>query len=173
MSGTLVAPWMVHTSPLVTDDLRVAHLVDSIWRERFPDVPRVNQMVAGYDYPWKWRLGRIRMSVDTAVSEIALNGLLDSPTVPEAIRIAIIAHEIVHYAQGFGSPLPRAQRHAHAHGAVSHELARRGLALHERMLDDWSYDVWPQFRDSQLLQRARRARATAWSPCATVAKVVY
>lgn len=160
------------TTPLVAHDRRVAQLVDAIWCERFADIPRANEVVAGYEYPWKWRLGRIRMSLDQRISEITLNRLLDSPHVPEAIAVGVIAHEIVHYAQGFGSPLPRQQRHAHTHGAVSRELTRRGLGNHEQILEEWSHEVWPHFRD-QALSQSRRERTSAWSPCVLTAKVIY
>lgn len=171
MPGQSVASWHRSARPLRADDRSVARLVDQIWRERFADVPRVNDVVAGYDHPWKWRLGRIRMTLDERVSEIALNGLLASADVPDVVRVAILAHEIVHYAQGFGSPLPRRQRHAHAHGAVSDELARRGLAQHERALDEWSFAVWPCFQAQA--RRQRTIHQVACSSCATAAKVVY
>jgi hypothetical protein len=168
MSATLIP---IHTQPLVAGDWRVAQLVDAIWRDHFADIPRANQIVAGYDYPWKWRLGRIRMTLDGRSSEIALNGLLDSADVSDTIRIAIISHEIVHYLQGFGSPLPRRHQHAHAHGCVSHELARRGLGAHERALDEWAVAIWPAFREQA--RRRQSARHIVWPSCATVAKMVY
>jgi hypothetical protein len=171
MPGHSVASWQSSAYPLTPTDRSIAQLLDQIWRERFADVPRINDVVAGYDFPWKWRLGRIRMTLDQRLSEITLNGLLASQDVPEVVRVAILAHEIVHYAQGFGSPLPRQQRHAHAHGAVSHELAQRGLAQHEHMLDEWSLDEWPHFRAQA--RRQQSIRQVAWSSCATAAKVVY
>ncbi len=168
MPATLIP---IATQPLVADDWRVAQLVDAIWREHFADISRANRIVAGYDYPWKWRLGRIRMTLDGRTSEIALNGLLAGDGVPDAIRVAILAHEIVHYAQGFGSPLPRRHRHAHAHGCVSHELARRGLGGYERALNDWAAAIWPAFREQAHGQHT--ARHMVWPSCATAAKMVY
>jgi len=160
-----------HTYPLTADDWRIAHLVDAIWHDHFADISRANQIVAGYDYPWKWRLGRIRMTLDGRASEIVLNGLLDSGEVPDVIRIAILSHEIVHYIQGFASPLPRRHQHAHAHGCVSHELARRGLGDHERALDEWAVAVWPAFQEQARWRHS--ARHIVWPSCATVAKMVY
>src|SRR5579863_7904474 len=134
MDGIAIATWHGSARPASDADQRLALWLDDLWREYFADVPRCNEIVVGYAYPWKWRLGRIRMSLTTGASEIALNGLLERPDAPEIVLVGIAAHEIVHYAQGFGSPLPRAQRHAHAHGSVSHELARRGLARAERAM---------------------------------------
>ncbi len=158
--------------PVDGTDLRVARLVDALWRDHFADVPRVNEIRAGYGYTWKRRLGRIRMSLDEQESEIVLNGLLDSPGVPDVIRIAILAHEIVHYAQGFGSPLPRAQAHAHKHGAVTCGLDERGLAWTERMLSEWAFRMWPRFAQAERVRRQALASANR-TPCATAAEVVY
>jgi hypothetical protein len=142
-----------HALPLHPADTALACLLDDIWRQYFSDVPRLNQIIAGYDFPWKRALGRIRMSMDQHISEITLNGLLDDVDVPDAVRIAIVSHEIVHYAQGFGSPHARTHRHAHAHGTVSHELARRCLDSYEQYLDEWVQSIWPSF---SIAARARR-----------------
>lgn len=176
MPGTAAMPWKSHALPLEPDDGRLARLLDALWRAHFADVSRVNDLVAGFAYPWRRHLGRIRMSLDRQVTQITLNRLLDDPEVPEAILIAIIAHEIVHYAQGFGSPLPRAQRHAHAHDAVSHELARRGLAAYEDALERWSHEDWPGFeaRTRQALRAAgTRSHQKILVPCVAAVHVVY
>jgi len=170
MPGPAITTWHSPAQPMQPADARLARLVDDLWRAHFADVPRPNALVAGFGYAWKWRLGRIRMSLDGRTTEITLNGLLDDPTVPHAIYVAIIAHEIVHYAQGFASPLPRAQRHAHADGAVSRELARRGLGATERALVEWGADVWPGWR-ARAAQRARRAPVVL-APCTVAANMV-
>jgi hypothetical protein len=68
-------PWMEQTRPIVPTDSPIAQLVDRIWEEYFFDVIRCNTIMAGYDYPWKNRLGRIRMTLDGKRTEITLNGL--------------------------------------------------------------------------------------------------
>lgn len=153
MTGSAVAPWKGAAHPLAARDRHLACLLDDLWRAHFADVPRPNDLAIGYAYPWKRRLGCIRMTLDGRRSEITLNGLLDRPDVPEFVPIAIITHEIVHYAQGFGSPLARQQAHAHAGGGVSHDLVQRGLDQYERLLDHWAHAVWPEF---ELLARAAR-----------------
>lgn len=153
MAGPMLSSWHGKAHPLTPADAPLARLLDAVWREHFADVPRVNDVTVGFAYPWKWRLGRIRLSLDQRISEITLNRLLNDPDVPEVIYVAIMAHEIVHYAQGFGSPIPRAQRHAHAHGVVSEELAARGLGHTETALETWGATVWPR-----LQARASRAR---------------
>jgi hypothetical protein len=173
MPGSANSLWNSASQPMTPRDQRLALLLDDLWRTHFADIPRPNEVVVGFGFPWKWRLGRIRMSLDGRTSEITLNGLLDRPEVPRGIYVAIMAHEIVHYAQGFASPLPRAQRHAHAHGAVSHELAHRGLGATEHLLMEWGERVWPHLRAQALAERQpHRQRPVVLAPCAARANVL-
>jgi len=173
MPGSAIATWNGASQTMTPRDQRLALLLDEIWRAHFADIPRPNELVVGFGFPWKWRLGRIRMSLDARISEITLNGLLDRPEVPCEIYIAIMAHEIVHYAQGFASPLPRAQRHAHAHGAVSRELAQRGLGATELLLHEWGEHVWPRLRAQAMVERQQaRRQPLVPVPCTARANVV-
>jgi|GEM_PF-3581591 len=169
------------TVALTSADWPIARLVDATWQQYFPDVPRANIIVAGYDFRWKTRLGRIRMLVDGSESEITLNTYLDNLQVPSEISVVIIAHEIVHYAQGFSSPLPRMQRHAHNHGAVSHELARRGLGEQERFMYEWARSEWPnlyaiehtRYREQHGKKTQRRPVAKTAIACTLPLQMVY
>src|SRR2546426_10258123 len=82
--------------------------LDWIWQRYFTDIARVNEVLISYCYPWKSRLGLIRLSIDKTRSFIGINSLLQLSLVPECVLITTIAHELVHYTHGFGSPLPRA-----------------------------------------------------------------
>jgi hypothetical protein len=168
MPGSAISTWHSPTQPATARDQRLAWLLDDLWRTHFADVPRPNAIVVGFGYAWKWRLGRIRMSLDGSTSEITLNGLLDRPEVPQRVYRAIMAHEIVHYAQGFASPLPRAQRHAHAHGAVSHELAQRGLGATEAVLERWGATSWPTVRAHALAERQSGRIVMVQPQCSSV-----
>lgn len=168
MPGTSAITWTGAAQPLAGTDRRVAELLDVVWRTWFADVPRVNVVAAGYDYPWKRHLGRIRMTLDGEVSAIGLNRRLDDPAVPDAVRIAILSHEIVHYAHGFGSPLPRRQQQAHAHGAVGGDLAARGLRDYVEYLDGWVTAHWA----AMLARNAARRRTPAYATCAPAQRVV-
>jgi hypothetical protein len=159
MHSVTLAPWKGSALPVTEADHPLARLVDDLWAGYFADVPRPNDLLVGYAFPWKWRLARIRMSLDGEWSEIGVNPLLRHPGVPHDIYIAVLAHEVVHYAQGFGSPLPRQQRHAHAHGAVGHELAQRGLGYTEHVLETWGETEWPRLREEALRQH-RAAKRT-------------
>src|SRR5258708_7087572 len=111
--------------------------LDEVWQHYFTDMPRVNQVEIAYGQPWKRRLGLIRLSLDNTTTFIGLNALLQLPAVPEYILIITIAHELAHYAHGFGSPLPRLYEHPHANNVVKHELERRGLGETLALCDEW------------------------------------
>ena len=128
--------------------------LDRIWQTYFADVPRVNEVEIAYCPPWKRRLGLIRLSLDNETSFIGINSLLQLPQVPEYILITTIAHELTHYAHGFGSPLPRLHQHPHANNVVKHELEQRGLGETLRLCDEWIDSQWFSFYD--------RERETGW-----------
>ena len=123
--------------------------LDEIWQAHFADVPRANRVEIAYCQPWKRRLGLIRMTLDNTTSFIGINGLLQLPQVPEYILIITIAHELSHYAHGFGSPLPRLHEHPHANNVVKRELERRGLGEAMRLCDEWIDSMWFSFYDKE------------------------
>lgn len=128
--------------------------LESIWQEYFADVTRVNEIQIAYSYPWKSRLGLIRLSLDESVSFIGINTLLQLPQVPECVLLTTIAHELVHYTHGFGSPLPRPYKHPHANHVVDRELERRHLGEQLSSCNEWIDKYWYPFYDMQ--------RATGW-----------
>jgi hypothetical protein len=123
--------------------------LDIIWQTYFSDMPRVNLVEIAYSYPWKQRLGLIRLSLDNTKTFIGINTLLQLNEVPEHVLITTIAHELTHYAHGFGSPLPRIFAHPHANNIVERELEQRGLGDLARQCDDWIDKQWFPFYDIQ------------------------
>ncbi len=123
--------------------------LNEIWQGYFADVPRVNTLEIAYCQPWKRRLGLIRLSLDNTMSFIGVNALLQIPQIPEYILITTVAHELTHYAHGFGSPLPRQYKHPHANNVVKDELERRGLGETMRLCDEWIDNEWFSFYDKQ------------------------
>ena len=120
-----------------------------IWDDYFDDIPRVNRVEIQFARRWKTRLGMITMSHSGFSSYIGINQLLNSPTVPDEICWLTIAHELVHYAHGFGSPLPRKYRHPHQGNIVSQELAARGLGKELMRWEEWTKQIWYPFYYSQ------------------------
>ena len=121
--------------------------LDRIWQRHFFDIKRVNEVEIAYCQPWKRRLGLIRMTVDNKTSFIGINALLQHRQVPEYVLITTIAHELVHYAHGFGSPLPRCYEHPHANNVVERELERRGLGKYAQQCEEWIDKRWFPFYD--------------------------
>ncbi len=120
-----------------------------IWHTYFSDVVPVNTITIEYCSPWKSRLGLIRLSLDTSTTFIGINSLLRSPLIPEHVVITTVAHELVHYTHGFGSPLPRRWKHPHANHVVDRELEQRGLSTYLRLCNEWIDAHWYSFYDMQ------------------------
>ena len=57
-------------------------------------------------------------------------------------RSGLIAHELTHYAHGFGSHHPRRYRHPHRGNVVQRELNKRGLGAELRFYTEWTNEVW-------------------------------
>ena len=129
--------------------------LDHIWQHYFSDIPCVNEVQIAYCHPWKSRLGLIRLSLDNATSFIGINALLQHQQVPEYVLITTIAHELTHYAHGFGSPLPRLYKHPHANNVVNRELEQRGLGEYVHLSDAWIDKQWFTFYD--------RERESGWT----------
>ncbi|QBD80495.1 hypothetical protein EPA93_32790 [Ktedonosporobacter rubrisoli] len=127
----------------------LAYYLDQIWQNYFVDIARVNDVHIDYCYPWKSRLGLIRLSLDQKSTFIGINSLLQLRQVPEYVLVTTIAHELTHYAHGFGSPLPRACKHPHANKVVERELERRNLGEQLRCTDAWIDKYWYPFYDAQ------------------------
>jgi hypothetical protein len=128
---------------------QLTRYLDSIWQEYFSDIPRLNRVDIAYCQPWKRRLGLIRLSLDGTKSFIGINALLQLQEVPDCVLYTTIAHELAHYAHGFGSPLPRIFEHPHANNIVQRELVRRGLGELVSKCDDWIDKQWFSFYDMQ------------------------
>ncbi len=125
-----------------------------IWQRYFADVPRVNTVSIEYCYPWKSRLGLIRLSLDATMTFIGINALLRLREVPDYVLMTTIAHEVVHYSHGFGSPLSRCFKHPHANKVVDTALEQREMGLYLQCCNEWIDKNWYTFYSAQ--------RATSW-----------
>jgi hypothetical protein len=134
--------------------------LESIWGRYFADVPRVNRIDIAFQRTWKRRLGVISMSSDRETTRIGINALLSLPEAPYCLTLVTVAHELVHYSHGFGSPLPQRYPHPHRGGVVTRELRQRGLATQLAEYSDWLHGYWWSFYARQQ-SRQRRARRSA------------
>src|SRR5690348_3856205 len=117
-----------HPALAERDDTWLVEHLKHVWLQYFHDVPIVNPVEIAWSRPWKTRLGLITLREPSGTTYIGLNGLLAHADVPVLITTVTIAHELVHYSHGFGSPLPRLYRHPHQGGIVDRDLHRRGLS---------------------------------------------
>jgi len=123
--------------------------LQSIWERHFPDTPRANPVDIAFAKRWKARLGLITLCEESHTSKIRLNSLLSHPAVPECIATITVAHELVHYAHGFGSTLPRCHRYPHQGGIVEKELIARGLGDTYEEYMEWLDENWDHFYHTQ------------------------
>ena len=135
--------------PFAVSRQQLARYLDAIWQDYFSDIPRINSVDIAYCQPWKRRLGLIRLSLDSTKSFIGINALLQLQEVPDYVLLTTIAHELTHYAHGFGSPLPRIFEHPHANNIVQRELNKRGLGELANQCDEWIDKRWFSFYDMQ------------------------
>ena len=143
-------------APQLRDDLWLQEELDYLWVNHFADVPRVNQVNVSFMGAWKTRLGLITLSEDERTTYIGLNSLLRLPDVPYYVASITLAHEMVHYCHGFGSPLPRQFKYPHRGGIVEKELKRRGLGAEYEIYEDWVYTHWYDFY-ARITGRCRRS----------------
>lgn len=127
------------------DDRWLDDSLERIWSQYFGDTPPANVVWVTFGAPWKCRLGLITMTEDQSATYIQVNALLRRFEVPEVITGVTIAHELVHYAHGFGSPLPRRYKHPHRGGIVRRELLRRGMKNDVERYDSWICNHWHNF----------------------------
>lgn len=149
--GRLVVPWQVSG---LRDGEWLRDQMSGIWTQRFPDMPRVNNVDVSFGDSWKSRLGVISLSIDNSTSYIGLNSLLSLPEAPECIARITLAHEMVHYLHGFGSPLPRRYRNPHRGRIVEKELFARGFYEEFQEYEEWIADHWFDFYDRCALNPA-------------------
>ncbi len=147
--------------PPPTDRTNLSSYLSWIWRQHFGDIAPTNTVSITYGYPWKSRLGQIRLSEDGKISRIDINTLLQLKPVPEEVLLTTIAHEVVHYVHGFGSPLPKKYRHPHAHQVVSRELEQREIGEWLQYCEAWVNQSWWAFYHEQ---RESNWSGLTWSP---------
>lgn len=144
---------MTETRPRERDDLWLRRELNYLWSVFFKDVPRANAVEIAYGGFWKTRVGLITLSVGGRKTSIRINGYLRFPEVPDYVATATIAHELVHYSHGFGSPLSQCHLYPHRGGIVNRDLERRGLGVERRLASKWLKENW-----TELLATAERDR---------------
>lgn len=151
---------------MMRDDEWLAHRLQDLRTTYFVDVPRGYPIIARFGIRARYRFGAI--TARDGKSLIRVNVLFADPFVPVYVIDATLAHELVHYAHGFGSGLPRCHASPHRGGVVDRELAQRGLGELVAQAEAWRREHWEAFYArccaSRLLRQSARASAaeTQW-----------
>lgn len=117
---------------------------ETLWKQYFPDIERKNPLIATFGRPARVRLGSIRLT-RKKVSKIIMNGHFRDPSIPKEVVRAILAHEMTHYAQGFGSQLDKKAKFPHRCSLVDKELVRRGLGETLSIQKKWTKLNWHRY----------------------------
>jgi len=147
---------------MTRDDKWLFAKLDEIWDYYFPEMPQDNDVSIVWGRRARNRLGSIkhgnRKYNGHRESIITINSLFKDEKIPEFVVIGTIAHELVHYAHGFNSPIIRKYQTPHAGGIVTKELKERGL---EKVLKDqkkWLRDNWEQYLETKHPRKTSKRR---------------
>lgn len=127
----------------------------------FADVPVKNNITIKFGRRAKQRLGSIKRMErarphahflhqlvggeylnKNSDSIVTITGHFRNEEVPDFVVISTIAHELVHYAHGFSSPLEQRFRHPHQGGIVKKEMNVRGLGDIYKKSEKWLKESW-------------------------------
>jgi len=133
-----------------------------LWEDHFNDVPRKNLVLIKFGRGAKrqlgsiqWVRGRTRVKSllrkkayqqqfqdDRRITLITITSLFQSERIPRYVVKATIAHEMIHYAHGFFSPLKQIYNHPHKGGLIRKEMEKRGLGNLYRRSKKWLKGKW-------------------------------
>ncbi len=106
----------------------------------FADVAQGYPIVVRFGTRAQRRFGSI--TGRNGISYITVNQLYANPDVPVYVVDETLAHELAHYAHGFGSGLPRLYADPHRGGVVDKELEKRGLGEVHQKAETWRETHW-------------------------------
>ena len=109
------------------DDLYLVKRLDFLWQKYFSDVSKKDEIKIKFGRRANYRFGSIRFCFSDKSVRIMINGRFQDEKYPKAIIDHTIAHELVHYAQGFPTPGPALSRYPHRGGVINKELKSRRL----------------------------------------------
>lgn len=140
-------------------------LMYDLWEEYFNDIPRKNLVLIKFGRKAKRQLGCIKwvrkntrvksllkkkknvrkIQDEKSVSLITITSYFKNKKIPEYVVKATIAHEMIHYAHGFFSPLKQMYKHPHKGGLVRKEMKKRGLETIRKKSKKWLKENWENF----------------------------
>ncbi len=114
--------------------------LSEIWETYFPDTEREPDLAIRFGSKAAGRLGSIKRRRGQTI--ITVTSYFRDPTIPQDVIDETIAHELVHYAHGFESPLPQLYRYPHEGGIIRREMVKRGLSIIQRNAKRWLKHHW-------------------------------
>ncbi|MBN1915855.1 hypothetical protein JW796_02550 [Candidatus Dojkabacteria bacterium] len=150
------------------DNLWLENKMYELWEEHFNDVPRKNLVVIRFGKRSARQLGSIKWAnhkttgvkkvvkrlekqykenirnifEDPRVSVITVTRLYQEEKIPEYVVDSTIAHEMIHYAHGFSSPLQQLYKHPHKGGLIRKDMQKRGMYLIWKKSKKWLKENW-------------------------------
>ncbi len=128
---------------MARDESWLAERVALLIQNHFADVPRGYPIVTRFGSRAQYRFGSIAARSGRAI--ILVNRLFADPSVPVYVVDGTLAHELAHYAHGYGSGLPKLYADPHRGGVVERELEQRGLGEIDRRADQWREAHWDAY----------------------------
>ena len=145
------------TSTEIRTESWLAERIELIWKLHFSNVRRISPIVCNFGIVGKNRFGSI--SLRNGASVIRLNRLFADPELPLFVLDETLAHELVHYAHGFGSKLPRLYADPHRGGVIDLEMEKRGLTPLHLRAEEWRKAHWDAFHSRKLPGASLRKKA--------------
>lgn len=118
----------------------LADRVSLLRQIHFADVPQGYPITTRFGIRARNRFGSIGAQAGTTI--ILVNRLFADPIVPAFVVDGTLAHELAHYAHGYGSGLPLLYKDPHRGGVVDKELDRRGLGEINQKAEQWRKLNW-------------------------------
>lgn len=150
---------------IVRDNKWLEEQMFDLWEMYFNDVPRKNLVVIKFGRRAqrqlgciKWvrnntkikgfmrrKLDELKVQDDTRVSLITVTSHYKDLEIPEYVVQETIAHEMIHYAHGFFSPLKQIYDHPHKGGIIRKEMVARGLEPIYKASKKWLRAHWSNY----------------------------
>lgn len=150
---------MAGKSPALRDVRWLEERLRLLQENHFADVPQGYPIVVRFGTRAQRRFGSI--TARNGISYITVNQLYANPEVPVYVVDETLAHELAHYAHGFGSGLPRLYDDPHRGGVVDKELIKRGLGEVHRKAQAWREAHWGNVYDQCCEDIVQRRAAKA------------
>ena len=165
LQTTRITTTTANSESVHRDDEWLAERVSLLRQIHFSDVAQGYPITTRFGIRARNRFGSIGARSRTTI--ILVNRLFADPFVPTFVVDGTLAHELAHYAHGYGSGLPLLYRDPHRGGIVDKELELRGLGEVNRKAEQWRKFYWETFYQTRCadLTANRTARQESLDNC--------